>query len=135
LWHTASSDTNFIQIYMDRPPGILGVSKNQILQRKLLSSCAKIAPKRQKLWKSSKLKKSQKKPVFQKFFNLGAILAHQISNGMFSGSWRIIWHPWGPWGRIHIDDIKVLVFVCGNPYNFFQTIQNKVWSHLCWFMS
>ena len=40
---------------------------------------------------------------FQIFFNFGAILAHQISNGMFSGSWRIFWHPWDLWGRIHID--------------------------------
>ena len=22
---------------------------------------------------------------------------------MFSGSWRIFWHPWDLWGRIHID--------------------------------
>ena len=28
---TASSDTIFVQIYMDVPQGVLGVSKNQIL--------------------------------------------------------------------------------------------------------
>ena len=28
--HTAGSDTIFIQIYMDAPPGVPGVSKNQI---------------------------------------------------------------------------------------------------------
>ena len=27
--HTAGSDTIFIQIYMDAPPGVPGVSKNQ----------------------------------------------------------------------------------------------------------
>ena len=53
--HTAGSDTIFIQIYMDALPGVPGVSKNQIffLQIKLLSSCAKIAPKRHKLFFSS----------------------------------------------------------------------------------
>ena len=29
-WHTAGSDTIFVQIYMDPPPGVPGVSKNQI---------------------------------------------------------------------------------------------------------
>ena len=28
--HTAGSDTIFVQIYMDAPPGVPGVSKNQI---------------------------------------------------------------------------------------------------------
>ena len=56
---------------------------------------------------------SKKTAVFWHFFPIltvfrslclsGAILAHQTSNGMFSGSWRIFWHPWDPWGRIHID--------------------------------
>ena len=66
-FHTACLDTIFIQIYMDAPPGPgpRGV-KNQIffLQIKLFSSCAKIAPKRHKLQKSSKLKKMSKKPCF-----------------------------------------------------------------------
>ena len=52
--HTAGSDTIFVQIYMDPPPGVPGVSKNQIFfsQMKLFSFCAKIAPKRHKLQKS-----------------------------------------------------------------------------------
>ena len=29
--HTASSDTIFVQIYMDALPGVPGMSKNQIL--------------------------------------------------------------------------------------------------------
>ena len=41
--------------------------------------------------------------VFRSLCLSGAILAHKISNGMFSGSWRIFWHPWDPWGWIHID--------------------------------
>ena len=48
-----------------------------------------------------------KKPCFlrhfQIFFNLGAILAHQTSTGMFSGSWRIFWHPWEPWVRVNSE--------------------------------
>ena len=86
------------------------------LQMKLFSFCAKIAPKRHKLQKPSKLKKKcQKKPCFLRlfriFFNLGAILAHQTSTGMFSGSWRIFWHPWDPWGRINSGDTRVLRLV------------------------
>ena len=47
---------------IDAPPE---VSKNQILKMKLFSFCAKIAPKRHKLQKSSKLKKKcQKNPCF-----------------------------------------------------------------------
>ena len=30
LAHTAGSDTIFVQIYMDPPPGVTGVSKNWI---------------------------------------------------------------------------------------------------------
>ena len=74
--HTAGLDTIFIQIYMDALPGVPGVSKNQIffLQIKLLSFCAKIAPKRHKLRKSSKLKKKcQKNPVFLDFFKYSSI--------------------------------------------------------------
>ena len=49
--HTAGLGTFFFGIYMDTPPGVPGVSKNQIyfLQIKLLSSCAKNDPKLQKL--------------------------------------------------------------------------------------
>ena len=75
-FHTASSDTIFIQIYMDAPPGVPGVSKNQnfFLQIKLLSSCAKIDPKRQKLRKSVKIeKKLSKNPVFLYLFEYSAI--------------------------------------------------------------
>ena len=41
--------------------------------------------------------------IFQRLCLLEAILAHQTSNGMFSGSWLIFWHPRDLWGRIHID--------------------------------
>ena len=39
--------------------------------------------------------------LFRIFFILRAILAHQTSTGMFSGSWCIFWHPWDPWGRVN----------------------------------
>ena len=83
LFHTAGSDTIFVQIYMDARPGVPGVSKNQnfFLQIKLLSFCAKTAPKRHKLQKLSKLKKKTCfLRVFWLFFKLKAILAHQTSN-------------------------------------------------------
>jgi hypothetical protein len=76
--------------------GPRGVKKSDFfLQIKLLSSCAKIAPKRHKLQKIIKIEKKNMSKntgflrVFQIFFNLGAILAHQTSNGVFSGPWRI----------------------------------------------
>ena len=62
--HTASSDTIFVQIYMDSPPGVPGVSKNQIFffsQIKLLSFCANIVPKWHKLQKTIKIEKKKRK--------------------------------------------------------------------------
>ena len=83
---------------------------------KLFSFCAKIARKRHKLQKPSKLKKKcQEKPCFLRhfwiFFNLGAILARQTSTCMFSGSWRKFWHHWDLWGRVNSGDTRVLRFV------------------------
>ena len=90
-YHTAGSDTIFVQIYMDPPPGVPGVSKNQIFfsQIKLLSFCANIAPQKHKLQKTIKIeKKCKKTPCFLRlfciFFILGVILAHQTSNSVFS---------------------------------------------------
>ena len=98
---------------LTRPQGSQGCQKITFyfLKMKLFSFCAKIALKRHKLQKPSKLKKKCFLRPFQIFFNLGAILAHQTSTGMFSGSWRIFWRPWDTWGRIHIENIKVLAFV------------------------
>ena len=80
---------------------------------KVLSFCAKIAPERHKLRKTIKIGKKMSKNtcflrLFWIFFNLRAILACQTSCGMFSGSWRIFWHPWDPWGRIHSGGTRVL---------------------------
>ena len=124
------------------PKGPRCVKKLQFfLQIKLLSFCTRIEPKLKNLQKRSKLKKIVENACFltcfQIFFNLSSILAHQTSLSL----WHIFWHPWGPWRRIHIEDVMVLVFVfkffwvlSGAPYIFFQIIQNKAWSHLCWFM-
>ena len=91
FFHTDDLDTIFIQIYMDAPPGVPGVSKKK-WQKKMLSSCAKIALKRHKLQKIVKIeKKMSKNPVFLDFFKYsstwGQFWAHQTSCGMFSGSW------------------------------------------------
>ena len=73
--------------------------------------------------------------LFQIFFNLGAILAHQISTGMFSGSWPIFWHPWG---RINSGDTRVLRFVfdffaCQRPLaDFFHSSQIEARCHFYW---
>ena len=37
------------------------------------------------------------------------LLAHQTSNGMFSRSWRIFWHPWHPWERVNSGVKRILV--------------------------
>ena len=69
--HTAGLDTIFIQIYMNGPQGSQGCQKIRIifLQIKLLSSCAKIAPKRHKLRKIVTIeKKNVKKPCFHRVF-------------------------------------------------------------------
>ena len=63
--------------------------------------------------------------VFRSLCLSGAILAHQTSNGMFSRSWRIFWHPWDPWGRIHIDLNKNSV--CTDcVYQFYPIIEALV---------
>ena len=79
-----------------RPQGSQGCQKITFffLQMKVFSFCAKIALKLYKLQKTVKIEeKSSKKPCFHRhfriFFNLGAILAHQTSCGMFNGSWPI----------------------------------------------
>ena len=122
-----------------------GVKKlDFFLQIKLLSFCARIAPKRHKLWKIVKIeKKMSKKPcLFKNFwiiFDLGAILVHQTSNGMFSRSWRIFWHPWHPWGRVNSGDISFLEFVFDfsvwqhHLADFFHYSQIEARCHLYWF--
>ena len=111
--HSEISKTNtktLIFAIWIRPQGSQGCQNIRFFfsQIKLLSFCANIAPKRHKLQKTIKIeKKCKKNPcflrVFRIFFNLGAILAHQTSNGKFSGPWRTFWHPRDLWGRIHID--------------------------------
>jgi hypothetical protein len=51
ICHSGRMDSKSIHSTIDAPPGVPGESKDQIffLQIKLLSSCAKIAPKRHKL--------------------------------------------------------------------------------------
>ena len=84
-----------------------------------------------------------KKPCFLRhfwiFFKLGAILARQTSCCMFSGSWRIFWHPWDPWRRINSGDTRVLRFVfdffaCQRPLaDFFHSSQIEASCHFYWF--
>ena len=68
IYHTAGLDTIFIQIYGRAPRGPRGVKKSEFfLQIKLLSFCARIAPKgtkRHKLRKIVKIEKKCKKNLF-----------------------------------------------------------------------
>ena len=61
--NTAGLDTIFVQIYMDALPGVSKI-RFFFLQIKLLSFCARIAPKRHKLQKIVKIEKNVKKPLF-----------------------------------------------------------------------
>ena len=49
--------------------------------------------------------------VFWILFNLGWILALQLTKVVFSLVFQIFWHPWHPWGRVNSGDIIVLRFV------------------------
>ena len=64
--HTAGLDTIFAHIYMDAPPGVPRVLKNQIyfLKIKMLSFCANIAPESHKLQKIIKIGKNVKNHLF-----------------------------------------------------------------------
>ena len=64
--HTASLDTIFIQIFMDAPPGVPGVSKNQIFFLQIFA--LEMPQKGTNFEKLSKLKKNVKKTVFLDFF-------------------------------------------------------------------
>ena len=66
LLHSGRMDSKTIHSTIDAPPGIPGVSKNQIffLQIKLLSSCSNISPKRHKLRKIIKIEKKSQKTLF-----------------------------------------------------------------------
>ena len=75
--HTAGLETIFVQIYMDALPVVPVVSKNQnffFLQIKLLSFCARFAPKTHKLRKIVKIeKKCQKNLVFLEYLKYSSI--------------------------------------------------------------
>ena len=74
--HSGCLDSKKILSTIDAPPGVPGVSKITFifLQMKLFPFCAKIAPKRHKLQKTSKLKKKcQKNTVFLHYFEYSSI--------------------------------------------------------------
>jgi hypothetical protein len=80
-----------------------------------------------------------KKPCFLTpiwiFCNLGSILAHQTSNGMFSGCRSIFWHPWE---RVNSGDISFLILVFDfsvwqrHLADFFHYSQIEARCHLYW---
>ena len=103
---------------LTRPQGCQGCQKiwTTKLKSTLVSWNAKIQPKLKKLWKTIKIEqKLSKKPCFLKvfriLFNLGWILALQVTKVVFSLVFWIFWHPWHPWGRFNSGDIIVLRFV------------------------
>ena len=121
-----------------RPQGSQGCQKIRFFfsQIKLFSFCAKIAPKRHKLQKSSKLKKKcQKTLVFFDFFESSSFWGlYQRAKPQIA----CLVDPGAPFdtpgtpGAGSIQNISrfqylFLIFLSGGaPYNFFQLIQNKV---------
>ena len=137
-YHTAGSDTIFVQIYMDLPPGAQGC---QMMHQNPLNMpfegwCANIAPERHKLRKTVKIgKKCQKTAVFLDIFEYSSIwgqyqrtkpqMARLVDPGASFDT------PGTPGGgsiqKISRFQHLVLIYLSGGaPYNFFQIIQNKV---------
>ena len=70
--------------------------------------CANIAPKMKKI--QNNLRKQgfflHFIPILMVFWSLcflGAILAQKLNSFICEKKILIFWHPWDPWGRIHID--------------------------------
>ena len=104
-YHTAGSDTIFIQIYTDAPPGVPRVLKeSEGHNYQYLDFALIISPN----WT---IKNDCFVMVFQILCNLGWILAQKHIKLLILWSFWVFWHPWHPWGRIHIEDIMVFVFV------------------------
>ena len=100
-------------LYGCAPRGPRGVKKSEFfLQIKLLSFCARIAPKRQKLRKIVKIEKKCQKTLFSQ--SISNILQFGGNISTPNLNWRVQWtlaHLLTPQGRIHIEYIKILVFV------------------------
>ena len=100
------------------PQGCQGCQKIQTTKLKstLVSWSTKIQPKLKKLWKTIKIEQElAKKPCFLKdfliSFNLGWILALQLTKGVFSLVFWIFWHPWHLLGCVNSGDVIILRFV------------------------
>ena len=90
-----------------RPQGSLGCQK--VCQGPLNTLfevwCANIAPKMKKIWNTLKKQGFLKKKlmVVQSLYLFGAILAQKLNSFICEKKNLIFWHPWDPWGWIHID--------------------------------
>ena len=93
-----------------RPQGSLGCQKmrQDPLNMPFEVWCANIAPKMKKIQNTLR-----KQGFFYIFFSIlmvfqslclfGAILAQKLNSFICEKKILIFWHPWDPWGRIHID--------------------------------
>ena len=106
-YHNGRMDSK--TIHSPRPGSEGSQNIRFFLQIKVLISCAKIAQIGTNFENHQNWKKNCFLRHFPIFFNLGAILAHQTSIGMFSRSWRIFWHHLHPWGHVNSGDISFLV--------------------------
>ena len=102
--------------YGRAPRGPRGVKKSHFFTNVTVFLLRKDCPQKTQTSKTIQIEeKMSKKPLFFRhfwiFFNLEAILAHQTSTGMFSGSWGIFDTPGTLGGRINSGDTRVLRFV------------------------
>ena len=89
--HSGRMDSKSIHSTIDLPPGIPGVSKNQIFfTKKLLNSCAKIDLKLHKLRKTLKIEKKSWKTLFSEAFS-NFLQFRANFRPSSTQSWKICW--------------------------------------------
>ena len=126
LNHTAGLDTIFIQIYMNVPPGVPGVSKE--LEGTRINT---FSPNWTNFQKPHKIKKIYQKWLFSdgfsKFVQFGLNIKAKTYQVIYSLVLPFLLTPLAP--CIHSEDIMVFCFwyfwVVAPPKTFFQINQNK----------
>ena len=106
--HSGCLDSKKILSTIDAPIGVPSVNKTHFFYKWKCFPFALRLPLEDTNFKNHQIEeKTCFLRLFQIFFNLRAILAHQTSTGLLGGSWRI----WDPWGRINSGDARVLGLV------------------------
>ena len=113
------------------PQGSQGCQKKRHypLNKLMEVRCAKIEPKMQKIFKT--VRKHfffSILTIFRSFLNSGSILAQKLNNFICKKK-SDYWHPWDPWGRVHIDLNKNSVCKV-NPILIIPQTSTPIWHDL-----